>query len=122
MADMTMRRGTLIDWTVTMDDDGSSLTFTGATINFAVRQWTPDTTETTDALALIAKDSDTGGITIVDGPNRICVLEIVEADTKALQPGIYKADFKWIPMGESDARSMGDLLSFEITEDEVRAI
>lgn len=65
----------------TITDDGTSagtpVNITGATITFKV------TSGPTSTTAIIEK-STAGGITITDGPNGVCTVALVAADTAAL--------------------------------------
>jgi hypothetical protein len=120
MADMEVTRGTRMSWIITMDDPGYGLNFTNAAIYFAVRDRVAAATVTDDTDALIACSTETAGISVTGEFS--FVLETTEADTKSLIPEIYMAGFKWVPDGETDARSLGEEYTFEIKNDPVRAI
>lgn len=122
-ADFTITRGTKMTWTITVPDDGSGLTFTGAKIYAAVRDiGLPTAIPVDDTTAMIHDDTIGGGLVITDAANRVFEWTIPEADTKNLAVGVYSAGFKWIPNGETDARQLDTVKTFQIVQDVVRAI
>lgn len=126
MADFTIKRGTRKVWQITVPDDGSGLTFTGATIYVAVRATTdPPTLAPADDSSAIFHDSTIlGGIVITDATNRVIEWMVIEVSTKYQPIAIYYADFKWVPQGESEPRSMGQdsPYTFQVVQDETRGV
>lgn len=52
-----------------------------------------------DASALITKTTASGGITITDGPNGICLVSVLDSDTINLAHGTYVHELKRLDAG-----------------------
>lgn len=73
------------DFTIYQGDHlTQTITITGKDITSATMTWTMDVLGGTDVTATVGD-----GITITDGPNGVCTLALVPADTSGVSKGSY---------------------------------
>lgn len=79
-----------------VDDAGVAVPITGWSLSWMLKKRSTDA----DASAIITKTTAAGGITITDGPNGICQVNVAAADTDGtVKPGSYVHELKRIDAG-----------------------
>lgn len=121
MADLTIVRGEHVIYTVTVTENASAIDFTSATIYFTIRDVYPAASivdDTYDSVLLLYVGS---GITITDPTNGIFEIELLHANTNALEYGTYYYGIEYIPYGDTEPRNIA-VGEFNLTYDVVREI
>lgn len=89
--------------TVFLSDQTTPMPITGADITWVAwrmgQSGSPSITKTTGA----------GSVIIEDGPNGVCSVSFLEADTATLEPGVYRHELQVVKTGLRVAVLRGDM-------------